>query len=124
VETWTATLLASNANNAWTVDFANGNSDNSNDLASEYAVRCVHGPICGDGLCQTGEAATCGLDCGCDLAQDVACVDYNACTEGDVCSGGSCLGTQVTCDDNDPCTNDSCDGETGCAFVDNGTCPP
>ncbi len=125
VNHWTNTAMASlTTPGAWFVDFEIGSSDSTDLVLTEGAVRCVHGPICGDGLCQTGEAATCGLDCGCDLAQDVTCVDYNACTEGDVCSGGSCLGTQVTCDDNDPCTNDSCDGETGCVFVDNGTCPP
>lgn len=36
------------------------------------------------------------------------CTDYNTCTENDRCVEGVCTGTQIDCDDGDPCTNDSC----------------
>jgi hypothetical protein len=36
------------------------------------------------------------------------------CTTGDTCSGGKCGGKIVNCDDNNPCTNDSCDPKIGC----------
>ena len=43
-----------------------------------------------------------------------ACNNGDACTAS-VCSSGACeVGPAVDCEDNDPCTNDSCDGATGC----------
>lgn len=54
----------------------------------------------------------------------VACADDGDCDEGDrcrpsFCQDGQCVaGEPVTCDDADPCTNDSCTPSTGrCAFV-------
>jgi hypothetical protein len=52
--------------------------------------------------------------------------DNNLCnTPG--CESGSCVQThiQTQCNDNDPCTDDSCNPATGeCEFVDNGSCNP
>lgn len=42
------------------------------------------------------------------------CDDANACTESDVCKGSTCEGTVVDCDDENVCTNDSCDVIAGC----------
>ena len=42
------------------------------------------------------------------------CSDANACTTGDVCQTGVCVGTAVSCDDLNPCTSDSCDKKLGC----------
>lgn len=43
-----------------------------------------------------------------------ACSDGNACTVGDSCAAGTCSpGAAKTCDDNDPCTSDSCDAVKG-----------
>ena len=43
-----------------------------------------------------------------------ACDNGDACTAS-VCSSGACdVGPAVDCEDDDPCTNDSCDGATGC----------
>ena len=36
------------------------------------------------------------------------CNDGNACTTGDNCSTGSCVGTPLNCSDGNPCTNDVC----------------
>ena len=44
------------------------------------------------------------------------CDDGNACTTGDTCSGGSCKGTAVRCDDNNPCTYNTCDSKKGCYY--------
>jgi len=41
------------------------------------------------------------------------CDDGDKCTTGDVCSSGKCDGAVRTCDDNTPCTIDSCVGSTG-----------
>lgn len=43
-----------------------------------------------------------------------ACSDGNACTYGDACVSGTCFGIQRNCNDNNPCTNDSCDPAIGC----------
>ncbi|MFQ5479374.1 MAG: hypothetical protein ACE5E4_12240, partial [Candidatus Binatia bacterium] len=43
----------------------------------------------------------------------------NACTTADVCSGGVCSGNSVSCDDGNPCTDDSCDPAAGCVSTNN-----
>jgi hypothetical protein len=47
------------------------------------------------------------------------CDDGQVCTENDVCSKGACEGSLVTCDDDNPCTDDSCEPEVGCVAVPN-----
>ena len=52
-----------------------------------------------------------------DLADGTLCNDGNKCTADTKCSTGVCAGGQkVTCDDKDPCTEDSCDKSDGCKF--------
>jgi hypothetical protein len=46
------------------------------------------------------------------------CDDEDACTIGDTCAGGECLGQAADCDDLSACTIDSCDTATGCAYED------
>jgi hypothetical protein len=65
-----------------------------------------------------------GIGNACDICPDgnnlQACDDSNACTTGDVCTGGAggeCLGedtSQTDCDDSNECTADSCEPATGC----------
>lgn len=43
------------------------------------------------------------------------CDDDNACTIGDLCKTGTCIGSAPrSCDDGNVCTNDTCDPATGC----------
>jgi cysteine-rich repeat protein len=42
------------------------------------------------------------------------CLDGDACTIGDHCEEGVCVGTAIDCDDGKFCTDDSCDGLGGC----------
>jgi hypothetical protein len=43
------------------------------------------------------------------------CDDGNFCTTGDICSSGICqTGSPASCDDQDPCTDDSCKPKVGC----------
>ncbi len=44
----------------------------------------------------------------------LTCADQDACTEGDSCQAGQCLGLPAVCDDANDCTEDSCDPEGGC----------
>jgi hypothetical protein len=55
--------------------------------------RCAHAPIAG----------------GCD--------DRSACTEGDTCSDGVCVGRAIVCKDAIDCTRDVCDPAVGCASI-------
>jgi cysteine-rich repeat protein len=46
-----------------------------------------------------------------------SCDDGNACTTGEQCVSGACVGgSPLVCNDNDPCTNDTCDTSLGCLF--------
>ncbi len=97
--------------------------------ACEDGNACTSGDSCDDkGACIPGTAADCddGNACtedACDaiagcthtaLADDAQCDDGTACTTGDACKAGKCEGTALVCDDNEACTNDSCDKEKGC----------
>ena len=88
---------------------------------------CTQKDTCLAGKC-TGNAMTCGADdcntakClngGCTAAPKIAglkCDDGDACTSGTKCNGGGlCAGGSITdCEDNNPCTEDSCDSQAGC----------
>lgn len=89
---------------------------------------CTTGDLCSQGGCLSGAPADCfdGNPCtfdSCDgetgecLHQEIdwPCDDGNACTEGDLCAGGVCLGQAVSCDDGNPCTVDACDFGSGCS---------
>ncbi len=92
---------------------------------------CTDSDACAAGKCQ-GTAKSCddGNPCttdscdkalGCKTAANTAaCDDGTVCTEGDVCSGGACKpGKAKNCDDNNPCTTDSCDKTAGCKNANN-----
>ncbi len=56
------------------------------------------------------------------------CTDDSACTTGDKCSDGDCVGISIVCDDGNGCTKDGCDLAKGCtisnddgAFCNDGT---
>lgn len=56
-----------------------------------------------------------------------ACNDNSACTLTDACQAGNCTGIQLDCDDGNPCTQDYCDGVgcghyTSCSGADNEAC--
>lgn len=81
---------------------------------------------CVDGVCC---ASTCGggnpNDCvvcnatpgTCTPLDGVTCSDGDACTQGDSCVSGACFGVAKLCDDNNPCTADSCDPVSGCTHT-------
>lgn len=51
------------------------------------------------------------------LANGTSCKDGFACTGPDFCVNGECGGGPRDCDDDDPCTADSCDGKVGCVYA-------
>ena len=72
--------------------------------------------------CDDGKACTtdsCDPIAGCVFEPDdtLTCDDGNACTLTDACQAGECVGSDPKpCDDEKPCTADSCDPATGCVF--------
>lgn len=61
------------------------------------------------------------VDCKCATLPDgAACDDFIACTTNDTCGGGICHGVATTsCNDENLCTDDSCNPATGCEFTNN-----
>jgi hypothetical protein len=90
---------------------------------------CSDGDICIEGVC-SGDTIDCDDDnvCttdDCDPEDDdgdaclhtnntLECDDGNACTDPDTCGGGTCGSTPIVCNDNNPCTTDSCSTTLGC----------
>ncbi|MBM4346098.1 MAG: hypothetical protein FJ100_22220 [Deltaproteobacteria bacterium] len=96
---------------------------------------CIESESCFDGKC-VGKPKVClsgTTQCklskcvsknnqGCTEAALVGlpCDDGKPCTAIDICdSAGSCVGTPLSCDDKNPCTDDSCDDKTGCKHAPN-----
>ena len=71
-------------------------------------------PLCDDGNPCTKDV--CGGDSGCSHEEldSGECLDGDACTIGDHCETGVCVGSPIACDDDNPCTDDLCDGLGGC----------
>jgi len=51
-------------------------------------------------------------------APGTSCDDHNACTAPDTCSGATCAGAAIDCNDDNPCTDDAC-GASGCTHTNN-----
>ncbi|MBM4344659.1 MAG: hypothetical protein FJ100_14940 [Deltaproteobacteria bacterium] len=63
------------------------------------------------------KTGTCGLD---PVEDGKGCDDANACSSVSTCEAGKCEGLfDVKCDDKNPCTDDVCGAQTGCAFAPN-----
>ena len=89
-------------------EVCNGIDDNCNGLDDEGT--CDDGNDCTIDTC----AGTDG--CVYEPLSEGECLDGDACTIADHCEEGVCVGTPVECDDDNPCTEDTCDGLGGCAF--------
>ncbi len=107
-----------------------GDCDDGDECTQDVCVlatgQCTYGDILAMGLCDDGNVCT---DESCDSLVPGGCVwtnntdpcsDGDACTENDVCAGGSCQpGPPLNCDDGNPCTDNSCDSILGCQTVNN-----
>jgi hypothetical protein len=104
----------------------------ANGLPCDDGWACTKGELCQDGACKPKVGVGCndGDPCTadtCDLAKGCIntklsgpCDDGNACSVGETCATGFCAGGKaVNCDDANPCTNDGCDGKTGCTHAAN-----
>jgi len=84
---------------------------------------CISGVCTGSNplQCDDGNACTndfCDPASGCKYTYNEApCNDGNKCTTGDVCQGGTCVGSGLlACNDFNPCTTDTCDPVNGCSY--------
>ena len=81
--------------------------------------------LCDCGSCDDGNPCTddsCQVDGSCTFAglDGIACDDGDACTTEGLCQSGVCVAQPVVCDDENPCTDDACDADTGeCVFAPN-----
>ena len=87
-------------------------------------VMCLAGACLGKTLsCDDGDPCTvddCLPTAGCtNLVQDgLDCQDGDACTTPDICFDGLCVGGPVTsCEDDNPCSIDTCDIYIGCVHL-------
>jgi hypothetical protein len=91
---------------------------------------CTDQDSCVEGQCQSAGPLDCDDDNGCTtdyctplegckyLNNASPCDDGDQCTLVDQCQNGSCQGTiPPDCDDDNPCTGDSCDAELGCQHI-------
>jgi len=90
-----------------------GATDEPAEVGGVYLSLCDDSNPCSQDTCS-------GKD-GCEnvLLDSGECLDGNACTIGDHCQSGKCTGTPIECDDQNPCTDDKCDGTGGCVFENN-----
>lgn len=91
------------------------NSDATGDPVEVLLVaEAIPPPDCEDGNGCTED--TFNLETGqCEhVAARLPCDDFNACTTNDTCIDGVCLGESKSCDDEDVCTDDLCDPQSGC----------
>ena len=92
---------------------------------------CTENDACKDGACKPGADKACSASDQCTKGkcstidgkckytfQDTfPCNDGNLCTDKDKCdqAKGDCFGAVISCEDQNPCTLDSCDPTKGCA---------
>jgi len=95
-----------------------------------YDSDCMADPICiydclADDDCDDYNTCTDNI---CNLSthtcvypdNNALCDDFNLCTVGDQCVNGTCVsGPALDCDDDEVCTDDVCDPETGCYYTNN-----
>ncbi len=89
-------------------DDCDGEIDEPTAVGGEYKNLCDDGNQCTDDWCDPAEG------CLHSNTEQKECGDGDACTVGDHCEAGICVGQLVNCDDQNPCTTDSCDAAGGC----------
>ena len=106
-------------------------STNIDGVPCDDGALCTLNDSCKGGACQAGVPKSCDDSNACtlDLCHKAsgdcinspttdACDDGDICTVGDACKDGACAaGAPKSCDDNLPCTTDSCKAGVGCVSL-------
>jgi hypothetical protein len=94
-------------------DDCDGSTDEPEESGGKFLPLCDDDNPCTDDTCLGVE--------GCEhtALTEGECLDGDACTIGDHCENGVCIGAAIDCDDSNPCTDDVCDGLGGCDFLHN-----
>jgi len=113
-------------------DPARGCVHASNQASCDDGNACTTGDVCARGRCTGGQAVgcddgnpctddTCDRATGCRYAENAAkCDDGNLCTRDDRCADRRCAGGPPRdCDDDKPCTDDTCAPAIGCVHIGN-----
>ena len=100
---------------------AQANGGTCNRASQCQSGNCVDGFCCSMSSC--GACQVCNATGSCQPNNGIACTNDKCHVAAGVCSGGSCSSAAISCDDNNPCTADSCDPASGCVHtvVTNGT---
>ena len=79
---------------------------------------------CDDGVICTLDTCDGAAGCSYDIQSTAPCNDGDSCTadEGACDTAGVCVAEAFDCDDNNPCTDDSCTPGLGCSSVSSGAC--
>ncbi len=100
-----------------------------NDLPCDDGNACTLDDYCKNGVCQSSGLLqcqdlnlctedSCDPEVGCvfePLTGDI-CDDENKCTSNDTCQQGACVGEELLCETDDPCSYALCDPDFGCQF--------
>ena len=90
---------------------------NNCELDQASVVKCADSTSCTKIDCVPGSGKCVPLKQPDGLPCDA---DKNACTQNDKCADGGCtVGTLLKCDDENPCTTDTCDATKGCIYTNN-----
>ena len=89
-------------------DDCDGDTDEPEEVGGNYVNLCDDGNACTTDVCDPEDG------CVHESLNEGECIDGDACTVGDHCEVGECVGLPVVCDDDNPCTDDMCDGLGGC----------
>jgi hypothetical protein len=114
---WRARVQHAPATEAIPTSPAHGPWRRVNGPAVEADVRTAI-PDCDDGLPCTEDSWT-GTSClWVDVVNGTPCEDGDACNGTEICEQGECMpGTPLVCDDENPCTDDDCDPDTGLCLI-------
>lgn len=89
-----------------TVDLCTGGS-----CIGTIPLGCDDGNLCTDDGCDPAVGCT-------PTFNDLPCADNDACATSKICSFGACVGGDpIDCNDNNPCTADTCDSAIGCQYA-------
>ena len=88
-------------------------SDNESEKSNEASGTAGNPEICTDGVDNDGDGYA---DCEDADCSNQGCNDNSVCTINDQCENLLCQGTLIDCDDDNSCTDDSCDPFSGCMY--------